>query len=51
LPFFKINGIFEEIDIPREFYVTDRIAKFEKPPIGESKDEDFDPTVHLEVME
>lgn len=29
----------------------ERIEKFEPPPIGASKVEDFDPTVHLEIQE
>ena len=49
LPFFRINGVFEEIEIPKHHYVKDKIPRFESPPIGNSKIEDFDPTVHLEI--
>jgi len=31
--------------------VKDRIGLFEPPPLGLSKEEDFDPTVHLELQE
>ena len=52
LPLFKVNGIFEEIEIPEEFYFEKRIRKFEPPSLGgASTEEDFDPTVHLELAE
>ena len=32
-------------------YTVIRILRFEPPPVGHSKDEDFDPVVHLEICD
>jgi hypothetical protein len=44
-----VNGVFEESEIGMENITFVMIDKFEPPPIGKSNDEDFDPTVHLEI--
>jgi hypothetical protein len=36
------------MDIPKKLYIKEMIDRFEPPPMGSSKPEDFDPTVHLE---
>lgn len=51
LPFFLVNGHFEETEIPKDYYIYEKIETFEPPPLGSSTIEDFDPTVHLEIQE
>lgn len=47
-----MKGIFEEVEIPDDYFVYDKVAKYEPTSLGgHSKEEDFDPTVHLELME
>ena len=43
--------MFEECEIPNECYSIIMIDKFDPPPIGRSLNEDFDPVVHLEIMD
>ncbi len=43
--------MFDECEISEdnfEFFMKD---KFDPPPVGQSKDEDFDPVVHLELAD
>lgn len=51
LALFSVNGVFEECDIGSENITYIMIDKFDPPPVGRSNEEDFDPTVHLELME
>lgn len=46
-----MNGIFEECEIGPDSYTFLMIDKFDPPPVGRSKEEDFDPTVHLELID
>jgi hypothetical protein len=49
---FKISGEFIENEmpqIPEEFVIIIKIDKFNPPPVGTSKREDFDPVVHMEI--
>ena len=48
---FAVNGYFEDLEIPQEAYSIIKVQKFEPPPLGRSTYEDFDPVVHLEVIE
>lgn len=51
LPLFEVKGIFEEIEIPEDNYYYKKIRKFEPASLGgASKESDFDPTVHLELI-
>lgn len=50
-PLFLIQAKFEEDEIPANEYKTEKIDKYEPPPFGHSKPEDFDPVVHLELEE
>jgi dynein heavy chain len=51
LPFFYVNAIFEECDIPTIYFRKEMIDRYEPPPIGNSQEEDFNPTVHLELYD
>lgn len=46
-----MNGIFDECEIEESQFTLIWVDKFEPPPVGNSKNEDFDPVVHLELTE
>ena len=49
-PIFKVNVIFDpDHQIPENEILMIKPEDFKLPPHGNSKDEDFDPTVHLEL--
>ena len=49
-PLFKVQIIFEpKNQIPANEIIEEKPVDFKLPPHGNSKDEDFDPTVHLEL--
>jgi hypothetical protein len=47
---FEVKGLFEEVEIPYDNMIRERVRKF-VPAIlgGASREEDFDPTCHLEL--
>lgn len=49
LALFSVNGVFDEGEVPNENVTFIMIEKYDPPPVGRSKEEDFDPTVHLEI--
>jgi hypothetical protein len=46
LPLFEVKGLFEEVEIPYDNMIRERVRKFEP---AASREEDFDPTCHLEL--
>lgn len=44
-----MNGIFDECDLGEDNFTYIFVENFDPPPLGSSKDEDFDPVVHLEI--
>lgn len=49
-PMFKVSVIFDpDYEIPEEEIEHVKPVDFKLPPHGTSKEEDFDPTVHLEL--
>lgn len=54
VPIFKADVLFRELStqlMPRENIYEEEVDSFELPPLGRSKREDFNPMVHLELVE
>ena len=44
-----MNGLFEENDIPEDYFSLVKVEKFD--PLDKHKQGNFDPVVHLEIVE
>ena len=50
-PFFEVQGVFTERNIPDGNKTVIYVDRYEPPPLGNSEWDDFNPLVHLEIEE